>query len=37
MKTTNFKIEDFLRDVISKDPISPEQITKPNNFLYKIM
>ena len=37
MKNTSFKVEDVFGDVISKDSISPEQITKFNNFLAKIM
>ena len=37
MKNTQFKVEDVFGDVISKDSISPEQITKLNNFLAKIM
>ena len=37
MKNTSFKVEDIFGDVISKDSISPEQITKLNNFLAKIM
>ena len=37
MKNTQFKFEDIFVDVISKDSISPEQITKLNNFLAKIM
>ena len=37
MDSTKFKVEDIFGDVISKDPISPEQITKLNNFLAKIM
>ena len=37
MKNTSFRVEDVFGDVISKDSISPEQITKPNNFLAKIM
>ena len=36
MKNTQFKVEDVFGDVISKDSISPEQITKLNNFLAKI-
>ena len=32
MDSTNFKVEDIFGDVISKDSISPEQITKPKNF-----
>ena len=37
MDSTNFTVEDIFGDVISKDSISPEQITKLNNFLAKIM
>ena len=37
MKNTQFKVEDIISDVISKDTISTEQITKLNNFLAKIM
>ena len=37
MKNTQFKVEDIFGDVISKDSISPEQITKLNNFLAKII
>ena len=37
MKNTQFKVEDIFGDVISKDNFSPEQITKINNFLAKIM
>ena len=37
MKNTQFKVEDIFTDVISKDSISPEQITKLNNFSAKIM
>ena len=37
MNSTSFKVEDIFGDVISKDSISPEQITKLNNFLAKIM
>ena len=37
MRNTLFKVEDVFGDVISKDSISPEQITKLNNFLAKIM
>ena len=36
MKNTSFKVEDVFGDVISKESISPEQITKLNNFLAKI-
>ena len=37
MNSTSFKVEDIFGDIISKDSISPEQITKLNNFLAKIM
>ena len=37
MISTKLKVEDIFGDVISKDSISPEQITKLNNFLAKIM
>ena len=37
MKSTQFKVEDVLTDVISKDTISSEQITKLNNFPAKMM
>ena len=37
MKNTSFKVEDVFTDVISKDIISTEQITKLNNFLTKMM
>ena len=37
MKNTQFKVEDVLTDVISKDTISTEQMTKLNNFLAKMM
>ena len=37
MKNTQFKVEDIITDVISKDTISTEQITKLNNFLAKMM
>ena len=37
MDSTKFKMEDIFGDVISKDSISPEQITKLNIFLAKIM
>ena len=32
MKNTQFKFEDVLTDVISKDTISTEQLTKVNFF-----
>ena len=32
MKNTQFKVEDIFSDVVSKDSVSPEQITKLNNF-----
>ena len=37
MDSTKFKVEDIFGDVISKDSISPEQITNLNNFLAKTM
>ena len=37
MKNTQFKVEDKFTHVISKDTITPEQITKLNNFLAKMM
>ena len=37
MKNTSIKVEDVYGDILSKDSISPEQITKPNNFLAKTM
>ena len=37
MNSTKFKVEDVFGDVISKDSVSPEQITKLNNFQAKIM
>ena len=37
IKNTQFKVEDIFTDVISKDTISTEQITKLNNFLAKMM
>ena len=37
MDSTKFKVEEIFGDVISKVSISPEQITKLNNFLAKIM
>ena len=37
MSSTKFKVEDVFGDVVSKESISTEQITKLNNFLAKIM
>ena len=37
LKNTQFKVEAIFGNVISKDKFSPEQITKLNNFLAKIM
>ena len=37
MNSTKFKVEDIFDDVISKDSTSPEQITKLNSFLAKII
>ena len=36
MKNTQFKVDDIFGDIISKDTISPEQITKLNNFFSEI-
>ena len=37
MNNTSFKVEDVFGDVISKDKLSQEQITKLNNFLANIL
>ena len=37
MNSTKFRVEDIFGEVISKDTISPGQITKLNNFLAKMM
>ena len=37
MKNTSFKVEDVFNDIIHKDTISQEQMTKLNNFLAKMM
>ena len=37
MKNTQFRVEDVFGDIISKDKLSQEQITKLNNFFAKIM
>ena len=37
MKNTSFKVEDVFNEIIHKDTISTEQITKLNNFLAKMM
>ena len=37
MKNTQFKVEDVLGNVISKDNFSQGEITKLNKFLAKIM
>ena len=37
MDSTIFKVEDIFGDVISKDSFPPEQISKLNKFLAKIM
>ena len=37
MDSTKFKVEDIFGDIVSKGSISPEQITKLNKFLAKIM
>ena len=36
MNSTKFRKEDIYGDVISKDTISPEQITELNKFLAKV-
>ena len=35
MDSTKFKVEDIFGDIVSKDSISPEQITELNNFFNK--
>ena len=37
MNSTKFKVEDIFGDVISKDSISTEQITKIKKFLAKMI
>ena len=37
MSIAQFKVQDVFGDVIGKNSISPEQITKLNNFLAKIL
>ena len=37
MKKTGFRVEDAFGDVICKENFSQEQITKPNNFLAKLL
>ena len=37
MDSTKIKVEYISGDVIIKDSVSPEQITKPKNFLAKII
>ena len=37
MNATKLKVEDIFGDVISRNSISTEQITKLNNFLAKII
>ena len=36
MKNTQFRVEDAFGDLISKDSITPKQITKISNFLAKV-
>ena len=36
-KSTQFRVEEVFGNIIPKDTISPEQITKLNNFLAKMM
>ena len=37
MNSTKLRVEEIFDNVISKDTISTEQITKLNNFLAKMM
>ena len=37
MKNAQFNVEDVFTDVVQKDTISTERITKLNNFLSKVM
>ena len=37
MRSASLKVEDISGDILSKGYISPEQKTKPNNFLASIM
>ena len=37
MKNTQYKVEDVFNDMLGKDTISQEQITKLNNVLAKMM
>ena len=37
MKTTKVNVEDVFGEIINKHSISPEQITKPNNFSVRRM
>ena len=37
MNSTKFKVEDIFGHVVSKDSISPEQITKLKNILAKLI
>ena len=37
MKSTLFKVEDVFGGNLKKDSILPEQITKPNDILVKLM
>ena len=37
MNSTKFKVEDIFTDVISKDTISTDQITKLKTFSAKVM
>ena len=36
-RSTQFRIEEIFANIIPKDTISPEQITKPNIFSAKLM
>ena len=37
LKKTQFRVEDVFGDILGKESISPEQITKLNNFLARMM
>ena len=37
MKSTQFKVKNVLGDILNEDSMPPEQITKYNSFLAKMM
>ena len=37
MKNTQFKVEEYFGDIMNKDTISPEKITKLKKFLSEMM